>query len=702
MILFVDKITFSSLLRVMVLGRSARTIWYFDPIAPLPQRLLGIFQRLGLIRAKVRQIGYRIGQVRDDDGESEYVKFFGYARSICGKIMREQIELNPLIDKMASEEWQKHKILLYFEKLVEYEVRMECLRIGLIEWILKTQLPISPTPSILLIEHKQWFPYLEEHARSQEIRLAAYGRRGILTMLARASFRLLISSMKTLLYILKAFPHRMRIPSAPVASYHSSGEPTAEQQLDGSRLAIHYYHRKVSFDPAQRSEFFWLNGTGIPYSEVLLYNYVSDVPLDTATLDQLNSLGVKVLGNGHGISQWRPTNLMFTVGLRTHLKLTVAALRCLARGEKVSIFCLRRLSSLAQDYAYWYDFYSVNRVRVNVGTLNTTLGQVLALDALGGVSASYHDTASNIICPSPLSTGDNVQFVFSPLFERLWRVFETPTDSFVHTGFIYDNSIKAARDLDRVSEARKQLQDHGARFILCFFDENSFNQWYFPTWDEDAVADYEFLLEWLLADPTLGIVFKPKKSPTLFQRIAQVSDLTDRARATGRCKFLTSDTLVGSIYPAEAALMADVCIGVLGGTTAALEARLAGVPTVMIDSEGFRSHPFHAWGHGRVVFDNWESLRAALEQYRAAPEAHPDFGDWSPGINDFDPFQDGQASLRMGLYIQWIYEALKNGASRQEALSLAAERHTQRWSDTTIKRLKPLETGQPDRSYTVS
>ena len=692
-VLFVDKITHSSLWRVWALGRSAETIWHFDPITPSGQRWLRIFRWLGLIRAQVSPIEHHIGQVRNEAGENELAKLLGYTRDICTQIRREQLERNPLIDAMGSI-WERSKLLLYFEKLAEYEARMECLRIGLIEWILRTQYPTMPTQCILLIENKQWFPYLDAHARSQGIRLESYRHRSVLTVLARSSIRFLVFSMMVLRYMSKALLRRMRVTPVAIGSRLPSDKTAADQRSEGSKIAIHYFHRKLGFDPSERNEFFWLNGSGISTSEVILYDYVSDQPLDTETIEQLGLRGIQLVGIAPGVSAWKPTSLMRAVGLRVQLKLVLSILSCLARRQKVSFYFLRTLSGLAQSYAYWYDFFSTNGVRVNVATLNTTVGQVLALDALNGVSAGYQYTASNLNYPYPLSDGETVQFVFSPLFERLWRTFETPTDNFVHTGFIYDNAIKEAQDLGRIGETRKRLQAHGVRFILCFFDENSINRWHVYAWDNEAADDYEFLLNWLLSDPTLGIVFKPKHSPTLFQRIARISDLTEQARRTGRCEFLTSDHIIGSVYPAEAALMADVCIGTLGGTTAALEARLAGLPTVMVDTQGFRTHPFYAWGRDRVVFDDWESLRAAIEQYRAAPEANPDFGNWSPAINDFDPFQDGQASLRMGHYIQWIYEALKQGASRQDALSMAAERHKQRWGDATTNRPEVLEAGQ--------
>jgi len=355
------------------------------------------------------------------------------------------------------------------------------------------------------------------------------------------------------------------------------------------------------------------------------------------------------------------------------------------RGKHISFYYLRSLTSLAWDYAYWYEFYSANQVRVNIGTLNTSVGQVLALEALNGVSAAYQYSVSPILCAtSLLSAGEDVQFVLSPVFEDLWQSVEPPINTYVSTGFLYDNAIPVIRSLERVGELRKEIQNNGARFILCFFDENTLNRWDIYAWDEGAADDYEFLLRWLLSDDSLGMVFKPKKPSNLFQRIARVSDLIQRAQQTGRCKFMITDGLMGNTFPAEAAMVADVCIGKLDGSTAALEARLAGLPTVLVDAEGFRSHHFYRWGRDRVVFEDWDSLRESVERYRLAPEAYPEFGDWSPGINSLDPFRDGQGSLRIGLYIGWIYEALKKDASKQEALKMAAQQFEERWGKKQV------------------
>ena len=104
----------------------------------------------------------------------------------------------------------------------------------------------------------------------------------------------------------------------------------------------------------------------------------------------------------------------------------------------------------------------------------------------------------------------------------------------------------------------------------------------------------------------------------------------------------------------------------------------------LIDSKnlvtlGLTKHPFCKWGRGKVIFDNWESLRAAVEHYKTDIGANPEFGNWLDGLDEVDPFHDGQAGLRMGLYIRWVYEALSQGLPKEEALRTATESFDRHW-----------------------
>ena len=127
-------------------------------------------------------------------------------------------------------------------------------------------------------------------------------------------------------------------------------------------------------------------------------------------------------------------------------------------------------------------------------------------------------------------------------------------------------------------------------------------------------------------------------------------------------------------------MASDVAIhGHLCAATAGLEAALAGVPTLLLDREGWPSSPLYKLGVGRVVFKSWSDLWDAVLEHRAMPGRVQGFGDWSPMLDEIDPFRDGRAAERMGNYIQWLVDGFEAGLDRQTVLANAAERYAQKW-----------------------
>jgi hypothetical protein len=215
---------------------------------------------------------------------------------------------------------------------------------------------------------------------------------------------------------------------------------------------------------------------------------------------------------------------------------------------------------------------------------------------------------------------------------------------------------------------RSELLDAGARYIICFFDENSLDRWDSFASHDDATSDYIFLLSWLMEDQSLGIIAKPKKPSDLLARIAGAASLLERASDTGRWRLIRD--LDAATYPAHIARAADLSVGRLGGLTASLEARLAGVPSVLVDAQGLRDHPFYAWGHGSVVFTDWAELRNAVEKLRADGKYPPGFGDWTPALEELGA-EHTTGSRRMARYLIAAFDALRSGGTREDALRIA-------------------------------
>ena len=188
----------------------------------------------------------------------------------------------------------------------------------------------------------------------------------------------------------------------------------------------------------------------------------------------------------------------------------------------------------------------------------------------------------------------------------------------------------------------------------------------------------------MLEDETIGLIVKPVYPKTLYKRIASVSDLIEKAKETGRCVFIDRGSYVTEQYPTEAAQAADLCVGLLLSGTVAIESYLSGTPTVFLDLEKLYSNPIYQWGKGKVVFDSLDDLFSAIRRYRENPISVPGFGDLSDWVKDRDTFKDGNASLRMGQYISWLFEKFKEGRTRENAIEYANQKYAELWRKENV------------------
>ena len=678
--IFFEKITFFSLLKSLSLSTAPSSIRHFDPLTSSARLQLKALQSVGLISADIEQVHHHVGQMQNGKGESLHGKVLLEARNLCDRILKNELENDPLIQKMA-DRWEKSKVLLHFAKFVEREVTQECLRLQLVNWMTGRSGDLANEKPVLLIGRRKWRAYLQKRSDELGIRLVLYPD----FVFLRKMFGVVQRAVSVLWPSLKTLPHRLG-QRVRTRGQGQSGDGSSTPQT--SRIAIRYWYRNLSFDPTERSEFFWFQGLPFPKDEVLLYDVVSDHPLDKETVKELRARGIRLYGRGPGMTAWKPTLKLPIRAIQAILAVWASVMRILLRGGRVHPYTVGNLLLLAIDYAYWYDFFRANQVKVNVCTLGAGVGQVLAMDDLGGVTSAYQYSSSNLICPTTLlSSGENIQFTFSEPFENLYHAIEAPVDYLVKTGYIYDGVIRKLARLNSAVDMREKMKSAGVDFTLCFFDENTVNRWDIPGSDEDAARDYEYLLRWLLEEPGLGVIFKPKNSTNLFEPIGSLRGLIDEACKTGRCYFLTSTMLYGNIYPAEAAQMADLCIGKLLGSTAAMEARLAGRPTILIDTEGFRTHPFQQWGREKVIFDDWPAARSAIEAYRKSPHENTELGNWDPEIRELEPYHDGRAGIRMGQFILWVFDAMKKKVTKSQAIDEAAGRFAEQWGSENITRI---------------
>jgi len=228
---------------------------------------------------------------------------------------------------------------------------------------------------------------------------------------------------------------------------------------------------------------------------------------------------------------------------------------------------------------------------------------------------------------------------------------------------------------------RNKLLSSCAKKIVCVMDENSANDPRWHTGHELQRENYRFVLEKVLGNPWLGVVFKPKKSNTLYRRLGSVNNLLSEAKKTGRCIVLDkSGKHVSNVPAILGGLVADVTIhGHLSAGTAALECALHGKRTLLIDREGAPFSKLNELPKGSVVFDNWSDAIEALINYFKMDAIDPEFGDWSDFIKEYNPFNDNKGSYRMSLYMQDLLDGFNKGLDRKIIMEDAAQKYADRW-----------------------
>lgn len=341
------------------------------------------------------------------------------------------------------------------------------------------------------------------------------------------------------------------------------------------------------------------------------------------------------------------------------------------------------------DSDYWYYFcrrygiklfltwYKYNGKHISIAN---------ALRRIGGVSAVYQRALEDF--PSPrITTVADVIFGFSNDSRNVVRNSGSRVSYHVVTGYIGDHRAPLLRH--SAHAIREALRAKGAKKIVAFFDENASDDDRWHVGYKFFQDNYAFLLEKVLKYPWLGLVIKPKGPLVLRHRLGPVAELLERAEHTGRCQVIGEGIVHGSTPPVHAALSADVVIhGHLCAGTAGFESALAGVPTLLLDLEGWHISPLYQLGVGRVVFRRWDDLWTTFMEHIDDPKKVPGFGDWSSMLDTMDPFRDGRAAERMGAYLQWMIEGLKQGKDRDIVLASVAERYAAKWGADKVYKAK--------------
>ena len=647
-----------------------------------------MMERLGWITGE--QADYSFADVRDSSDSNPRLRVAGPdSVALCGAVRSSAFENDRTVGKL-----QRHidrgRLLLYLEKRLGLEMTPVLFQIYVVSWY-ATRNGTPGGPVVYFMERSVFRSWLEGFAAERGVSLRWYGFWWTnVSVPVRGPWRVTRSNAgRTFRGIaaLATLVLRSRPVWSPKARRPSPAGPKAHGSSN-SMVAIPYWGIGRSFDLSVASELFWVPFARLAPDQLLVYFNEPNYPLDEETYEDFRRMSVQAVAlrdatraSTH-VPVWRSGALVrrLVPEIARSFKLAIPVLVTARPRSQIGRWVAGKALRFIVSYTYWRCFFASFHVKVHVDLTDYNSERIAADQAiadLGGVSVSYQRSSEDV--PSTLwASAVDIRFGFSPSLAEAKQQSRAYIGQLVAAGYTYDHAFSRVKS--RSARLRAQLHERGARFIVCFFDGYSAEDKRKFFSHENRAEDYRFLLERLLADRSLGLIFKPKKPADLQRRLGDVSPMLEAGLATGRCfMFEGGNTLSTEALPCEASQAADVAIALLWGPTAGLESALAGTPTMFIDRAAVNYHPLYELGEGEVVFKDWDSLWERLEACRKDPTLMPWFGNGSPNLSKFDPFRDGRAAERIGSYIGSMARELGDGLSPSDAMARVRERYVATW-----------------------
>ncbi len=440
----------------------------------------------------------------------------------------------------------------------------------------------------------------------------------------------------------------------------------------GPMIAVHYAE---GLDTRRRSDIFWIKGSGIDPSRILVYidtSKSSKAPVGRKDCDYIRAMGASWVSlNDAAVSREVPRTRIDGLRPKTYI------FKFIASGLGADLWYLATALTLYSESKAWEAFYRKLNIKavIDIGAQTSSgIAQNAALKRIGGVKFGVQRSSLSFdyCLPFLVYNSNDVFFIWGELTST-HRGTSDLIREFVVSGYPFDNAFGHAR-IESQEFARKRGE---GKFTIALFDNVYSKELHYSA---GMIREfYGKFLDWLLKDEGIVVIAKEKKAGYL-DRIEGLAPKLREAASTGR--FTRFEDPLGKL-PVTASEGADISVGV-GISSAVIEAAIAGGRSVHCDIAGHGFHPYYKWGRDKLIFDDMDKLITALNEYRDSGKGSSDIGDWSSYLDRIDPYRDGRAGERVGNYIKSALGALEDGGTRDSAVTSANRSYAEKWGSEKI------------------
>ncbi len=667
-ICWVDELGFLSLCRLLVMRMktSVRYVKYLDIT-----KCARIFIRLKALKHLFcfeHHCDPNLSAMRFDDNSDVFWRMHEEPSRLVYEVMRQNPFQDGLINKLNIRcKDRQEKLVLFLKQKISAEIRPAVKLCDIIKWHHAQEAQNNRNiniSSLVLIKHNFWFQYLE---RKENIALS----------LSKIIYYPNIKNPLILAFNILRIPVGLITNMILVPFFALFSRRKGKKGNTGKIAVLHVQ----GADLEKKSDFFWFPGSALQPQDILVYFRVPYRPLTLEVTQLLKKYGMtwvnliplrikkKFLGLGSLEIYFYPSfRYLQKLGWLVCETVRLFFLALMSPNRKIRMWEFASLISVLYHACLYEAVFSDSNVKVHFSLMEgeQLVASTLAANVTGAVNIGNHWSNYPSVWIDHGKTHD-IYFAWGPFYrqflERDYYLFKY----ILYSGYPYDYSFKNSRE--KALQLQTSLRHKGAQFIISFFDEAYTKDDCFSKRNFEDI--YRHLLAGLFRDPSLGLIIKPKRAEYYHTHLTDIFYRIKKAQGTGRCIFLNEAEL-----PNMAAQASDLAIGLGVVNTAALEAALAGIPTVALNYGHMNFHPFYKMGLGKIVFEDIESLMPHIRQFRDS-ESQNGFANYSYWLDQIDPFKDGKASQRIGRYIKWVFDEMCQGMDKTKAIEQANEKYKQ-------------------------
>lgn len=614
---YVDRLTPASIRGMMAAGVSR--IFVLDELDSGQRRHISALDRKGI---KVEEAKFLAGHLRNPDGESVYLASRRLAGELALVAARKVIDAQPLLKRLNTS-YRRETLRLSLAKVLSSSIEPCLLRAQAARAL------SHPAPVNLWLAEPALFAGDLLRRDLMNVQLRFYHAQQ-----SRIAF-LIVKLVKA--YIV----HTMRLVGIGIGS--------ARQPPQGSLPSVLMVQEdNIRSDRSLRGQPHWLDYNAAP---PIFRTYIADLLPFLQVAEDAKKLPDSTLALIGAFGSWaawvqRKTSLPLRNLAKDGRALRRAALTANGFAETAALLHASQLFLKAERIGALAAYFKTGVFLTH--QLSADPIQLVA-DEMNIRTIAFQYSNIGFLSPLILSTSD-CYVIFSDMYKAVLERDGIGPKEWIVGGYVHDQVAGMVRG--RANAHRDALSAKGARFVACYFDESVQNDKWGLVSKDDHLAELHELARAVLEDGSFGVVIKSQFIMNSPSRLYPGDTLIQGAKATGRFLELMAGKHRNDVYPVEAALVADICISHKFGATAALEAAMAGVRTVMVDRYGSKTQWDAIYAKANIQYQGMAEVMQAISRYRSGIDSDQPLGDWSLILHHFDPYRDGGAAGRLKKVIE--------------------------------------------------